>query len=144
MGTNNNNAHRDPPGSAVLCRSLPLREGAVPKRRDLFPHQRRPRRFRVRRQVWPRGTMPRRHPCRHQVEAPCALRDSNGTKYCALTCFLNGKCPPTAECTRPAGAIVGYCAYPNATVQESNLALPVRSRLLQNELLQAQGERRML
>merc|ERR1712086_394659 len=34
------------------------------------------------------------------------------------TCLL-GKCPPTAKCTWPAGAFLGYCAYPNSTVQEA-------------------------
>merc|ERR1711935_291872 len=71
----------------------------------------------------PEEQCPEDTPAGTKAKPRCALRDSKGTKYCAITCFLNGKCPPTAECTRPAGAIIGYCAYPNATVQESNLAV---------------------
>merc|ERR1711935_1104074 len=71
----------------------------------------------------PEEQCPEDTPAGTKAKPRCALRDNKGTKYCAITCFLNGKCPPTAECTRPAGAIIGYCAYPNATVQESNLAV---------------------
>jgi len=47
------------------------------------------------------------------VKPRCALRDQSGKKYCALTCVF-GHCP-TGACVRPAGAIVGYCAYKKTT-----------------------------
>jgi len=66
----------------------------------------------------PQDSCPQDTPSGTSVSPRCALRDSSGNKYCALTCLL-GKCPPTAKCTWPAGAFLGYCAYPNSTVQEA-------------------------
>ena len=60
------------------------------------------------------------------VSPRCALRDSSGNKYCALTCLF-GKCPDAAKCTRPTGAIVGYCAYQNTTIQHETLELRTAS-----------------
>merc|ERR1711957_985479 len=86
----NNNAHPAPSGSAVLRRSRPLREAAVPKRRDLLPDRRyrRPGRFRVRAQVWPSGLVPPRHPFWHLCITPLERVDvaRNITVACASLC----------------------------------------------------------
>merc|ERR1712060_830664 len=57
------------------------------------------------------GACPTDVPPGTTAKPQCALQDTSGKKYCALTCFLGG-CPTGAKCTHI--GLAGICLYPTS------------------------------